>query len=85
VHAQARIAARIARFDTGNLGDHKSVGGGVWEARLDYGPGYRLYFGQHQQQIILLLVGGTKASQTRDIRRAQRYWRDYVEGSHDAT
>jgi putative addiction module killer protein len=85
VHAQARIAARIARFDTGNLGDHQSVGGGVWEARLDYGPGYRLYFGQHQQQIILLLVGGTKASQTRDIRRAQRYWRDYVEGSHDAT
>lgn len=85
MHAQARIAARVARFETGNRGDHKSVGGGVWEARLSYGPGYRVYFGQHQQRVILLLLGGIKASQKEDIRRAQRYWRDYVEGSHGAT
>jgi putative addiction module killer protein len=43
---QARIQARVLRFESGNLGDHKNVGGGVWEARLDFGPGYRLYFGK---------------------------------------
>lgn len=85
VPAQARIAARIARFESGNLGDHKSVGGGVWEARLAFGPGYRVYFGQYQQRIILLLLGGIKASQKEDIRRAQRYWSDYSEGRHGTT
>jgi putative addiction module killer protein len=45
VGVQARIQARVLRFENGNLGDHKAVGGGVWEARLDFGPGYRLYFG----------------------------------------
>ena len=56
--ARARIQARILRFELGNLGDHKSVGGGVWEARLTFGPGYRLYFGKAGQTIILLLLGG---------------------------
>ena len=46
VGVQARIQARVLRFENGNLGDHKAVGGGVWEARLDFGPGYRLYFGK---------------------------------------
>ncbi len=83
VQAQARIAARIARFEAGNLGDHKSAGGGIWEARLPFGRGYRLYFGKHQQQMILLLIGGTKASQAADIRRAQQYWRDFLGVHHD--
>lgn len=77
--ARARIQARVLRFEMGNLGDHKSVGAGVWEARLVFGPGYRIYFGKNGQSVILLLVGGTKASQTQDIRRAQGFWRDYLE------
>lgn len=71
LQVQARIAARVARFEAGNLGDHKEVGGGVWEARLHFGPGYRLYFGNHRRQHLLLLLGGTKAGQSRDIREAQ--------------
>jgi putative addiction module killer protein len=82
IPAQARVAARVARFEAGNLGDCKPVGGGVWEARFLFGPGYRLYFGKHQRQILLLLLGGTKASQSRDIRRAQQYWSDYLEAQH---
>lgn len=79
VVVRARIQARILRFEMGNLGDHKSVGAGVWEARLVFGPGYRIYFGKDGKSIILLLVGGTKASQRKDIRRAQNFWRDYLE------
>ena len=79
--AKARAQARVLRFETGNLGDHKSVGGGVWEARLMFGPGYRIYFGTAGRSIIILLVGGTKGSQAKDIERAQRYWADYVEAT----
>jgi putative addiction module killer protein len=79
---RARIAARIARFETGNLGDAKSVGGGVMEARFMFGPGYRLYFGVHQQQVILLLTGGDKGTQKRDIERARRYWREFLEANN---
>lgn len=61
----------------GNLGDHKSVGGGVWEARLAFGPGYRIYFGKDGTSIILLLLGGDKASQAKDIHQAQRFWVQY--------
>jgi putative addiction module killer protein len=82
LQTQARIAARVARFEAGTLGDPKEVGGRVWEARLPFGPGYRLYFGKHQRQVLLLLLGGTKASQSRDIRRAQQYWRDFLETQH---
>ena len=60
LRVQARIQARVLRFESGNLGDHKSVGDGVWEARLDFGPGYRLYFGKHGSSMILLLNGGDK-------------------------
>lgn len=79
VSVKARVQARIFRFETGNLGDHKSVGVGVWEARLPFGPGYRVYFGKERQTVILLLLGGDKASQPKDIRHAQRFWTDYVE------
>ena len=79
VATRARIQARVFRFEMGNLGDHKSVGAGVWEARLAFGPGYRIYFGRDGQSIVLLLAGGTKASQAGDIRRARDRWHDYVE------
>ncbi len=85
VSAKARIQARIFRFERGNLGDHKSVGGGVWEARVMFGPGYRIYFGKEGRSIILLLLGGDKSSQTRDIRKAQLRWKEYWEGIQDGT
>jgi putative addiction module killer protein len=77
--AKARILARVLRFEAGNLGDHKSAGGGVCEARVFFGTGYRIYFGRDGDSIVLLLTGGDKATQSRDILRAQEYWRDYLE------
>lgn len=73
------LRPRVLRFEGGNLGDHKAVGGGVLEARLMFGPGYRIYFAREGATLVLLLVGGSKATQVRDIRTAQRYWRDYLE------
>ncbi len=83
LRVQARIQARVLRFEAGNLGDHKSVGDGVWEARLDFGPGYRLYFGKDGSAMILLLNGGDKASQFSDIRTARNYWADYRKETKD--
>jgi putative addiction module killer protein len=79
VPVRARIQARILRFETGNLGDHKSVGEGVWEARIMFGPGYRIYFGREGRLVILLLLGGDKSSQAGDIRMAQRIWKEFLE------
>ena len=79
ISVRARIQARILRFETGNLGDHKSVGEGVWEARIMFGPGYRIYFGKEGRSIILLLLGGDKSSQAADIRKARRLWKEYFE------
>ncbi|AMY07413.1 putative addiction module killer protein [Luteitalea pratensis] len=76
----ARIQARVLRFEDANFGDVRSVGGGVLEARVMFGAGYRIYFGRHRVALVLLLVGGSKASQTRDIRLAQVYWREYLGG-----
>ncbi|MEN9724313.1 MAG: hypothetical protein RJB38_2299 [Pseudomonadota bacterium] len=81
VSVKARIQARIFRFQLGNLGDHKSVGKGVWEARIQFGPGYRVYFGKDGDRLILLLLGGSKSSQSRDIRKAQEYWSEHLEES----
>ena len=78
---RARVQARVFRFEFGNLGDHKSVGGGVWEARLAFGPGYRIYFGIDRKTVILLLLGGEKGSQTKDIRKARKHWVDYLEAT----
>jgi putative addiction module killer protein len=75
---RARVQARVLRFETGNLGDHKEVGGGVWEARLDFGPGYRLYFGRSGREVILLLLGGDKRSQKKDIKRAREFLAEYL-------
>ena len=85
VSVKARIQARVLRFETGNLGDHKSVGGGLWEARIMFGPGYRIYFGREGHSVILLLVGGDKSSQAGDIRTAQRFWKEYLEGKQHGT
>jgi len=68
--AQARIAQRILRLQAGLMGDVRPVGGGVAEMRVDYGPGYRVYFAQRGQVLVVLLCGGTKGGQQRDIRRA---------------
>src|SRR6266542_3636778 len=65
---RARIQARVLRFELVNLGDHKSVGEGVWEARVMFGPGYRIYFGKDGDASIVLLVGGEKGSQTKASR-----------------
>jgi putative addiction module killer protein len=75
---RARIQARILRFESGNLGDHKDVGGGVLEARVQFGPGYRVYFGRSGRELVLLLLGGDKGSQRKDIKRAQELWDKYV-------
>lgn len=78
--ARNSIRVRIARLRLGNLGDYRSVGGGVLELRVDIGPGYRVYIGQDGSRFILLLSGGTKRTQTEDIRKAQEYWADYLGG-----
>ncbi len=76
--AKSRINLRIRRIAlTGNVGDYKSVGDGVYELRIDYGPGYRLYFAQRGQEIVLLLIGGDKSSQQRDIKRAKKINEQY--------
>jgi putative addiction module killer protein len=76
-NAVARILARIGRVRRGNLGDCKPVGEGVSELRVDYGPGYRVYLGQKGGTLVVLLCGGDKRTQERDIRQAQLYWNDY--------
>jgi putative addiction module killer protein len=68
--AKAKIAARIDRLAAGNPGDAKPVGSGVSELRVDYGPGYRVYFARHGRALIILLAGGDKRTQARDIRAA---------------
>jgi putative addiction module killer protein len=77
VNARARIRVRINRIRLGNFGDCKSVGGGVSELRVDYGPGYRVYFGRVGEKLVLLLCGGSKKGQEKDIKLAKEYWYDY--------
>ncbi len=70
--AQAQILVRIDRIEEGNFGDHRSVGGGVSELRVNVGQGYRIYYTIRQQRVVILLWGGDKTSQQGDIRRAQQ-------------
>ncbi len=74
-----RIQTQIHRIESGNLGDHKPVGDGVFELRLHFGAGYRIYFREVDNTIILLLCGGDKSSQDRDIVRAKVYWQEHKE------
>ncbi len=79
VTARAKIRIRLDRARLGNLGDYRSVGMGVYEFRVDYGPGYRIYFAIEGKRLLLLLLGGDKSSQQRDITTAREYWQDYKE------
>lgn len=81
--ARGRITMRLVRMESGVLGDVKSVGEGVCEARIDYGPSYRLYFTQRGPVIILLLCGGDKSRQERDIRQAKRLAKEWKERAWD--
>ena len=73
----ARVDRYVRRMEQGNWGDSKSVGEGVQELRIDFGPGYRVYYGIDEGRIILLLGGGTKRNQSRDIRKAINRWAAY--------
>ena len=79
----ARINARLARDEFGNFGDAKPVGNGVMELRLVFGSGYRIYCGLDGVNLVLLLTGGDKSSQDKDIETAQEYWSDYLRRSHN--
>ena len=76
-----RILQRLFRLESGNYGDCKPVGGGVSELRFFFGPGYRVYFGEDGDTIVVLLCAGDKSSQRADIRRARAFWKEYL--SHD--
>jgi len=76
-NVRVRIKSRLERVEEGNLGDFKSVGQGVFELRINYGPGYRLYFGQVGLTIVVILIAGDKSTQEQDIRQAIEYWTDY--------
>ena len=79
IRAQARVEARILRLSRGNPGDVKPVGSGVSEMRIDYGPGYRVYFTRRGPLVVLLLCGGDKRTQEADIRRAIEIAADWSE------
>ena len=73
-----RIRERLLRVEAGNYGDHKPVGSGVFELRFQFGSGYCVYFGEDSDTVVVLLCGGDKSSQTRDIEKAKAYWKEYL-------
>lgn len=73
---RARILVRVDRLIHGNPGDHRNLPGGVSELRIDFGPGYRVYYTQRREQLLLLLIGGDKSSQVKDIARARQLAKD---------
>lgn len=73
----SKIRVRVTRAKFGNLGDHKSIGFGVIELRINYGPGYRVYVGLQGSELIVLLCAGDKSTQAKDIMKAISYWADY--------
>lgn len=75
--SKVAIEMRLDRFEMGNFGLCKSLGGGLYELKIDIGPGYRIYYGKVGRQIILLLSGGDKKSQQKDIDKSREYLRDY--------
>ncbi len=83
--AAAKVATALARMEQGNLSNAKGVGAGVSEYRIDFGPGYRVYFGKDGDTLIILLGGGTKKRQQRDIEAAQALWREYKQRKRQET
>ena len=81
--ARANIQRRIARLREGNFGDFRRLNRDLWELRINYGPGYRVYFGMFTSHIVILLCGGRKGTQQRDIARAQNYWNELRSRSHE--
>jgi putative addiction module killer protein len=75
--ARAKVARGIVRLEQGNFSNVKTVGEGVLEYRIDFGPGYRVYFGRDGDALVILLIGGTKKRQQHDIDAAHTYWQDY--------
>lgn len=78
----AAVQIRKDRLERGLFGDCEPVGDGVWELRIDTGPGYRVYYARSGKQVVLLLCGGDKRSQKADIKKAKTYWRDYEQRTH---
>lgn len=74
---RSRIQLRLDRVRLGNYGDYKGVGEGVYELRFFFGAGYRVYFAEEGNTVVLLICGGDKSSQTKDIAKAQSYWKEY--------
>jgi putative addiction module killer protein len=79
---RAKIARAVARMEQGNLSNVKPVGGGVLEYRIDFGPGYRVYFGRDGETLVILLTGGSKKRQQRDTEAAGACWQDYKRRAH---
>ncbi len=77
IKAKIAIIRRVIRLESGNFGDHKFCRDGVWELRVDVGPGYRVYYAIAGGQIVILLCGGDKRTQEADIDMAVRYWQDW--------
>ncbi|MEE4237221.1 MAG: type II toxin-antitoxin system RelE/ParE family toxin [Anderseniella sp.] len=75
--AAAKVAVALARMEQGNTSNLKTVGAGVLEYRIDWGPGYRIYFGKDGDELVILLTGGTKRRQQKDIEQAQLRWAEY--------
>ena len=75
--AAAKVSTALYRLEQGNFSNTKGVGGGIFEYKLDFGPGYRIYFGKDGERVVIILGGGTKKRQQRDINAAKAYWQDY--------
>jgi putative addiction module killer protein len=76
---RTRIYARLDRLEVGNPGDNRSIENGVFELRLQFGPGYRIYYGEDGKVLVILLTGGDKKTQSKDIKKALFYWKSYKE------
>lgn len=85
IRTKNRIKARLDRLVTGNFGDTKLVETGVWELRYHFGPGYRIYFGLDGDVLVILLCGGDKSTQERNIRCAREYWVDYLRRKYESS
>ncbi len=77
--SRSRIITRLDRLEVGNPGDFRHIDGGVFELRLHFGPGYRVYYGEDGPLMVILLIGGDKSTQERDIKKAMSFWKNYKE------